>query len=240
MASSRTSERVKRFYEHATVTEGEHGFGVALDGRPVRTPAKFVLAVPTRALAEAIAAEWQAQGERVDPRALPLTRLASIARDLAATRRSAVVAEIVKYAGTDLVCYRAEEPRELRERQHATWQPLIDWTAGRFGAPLGVTSGVLPVPQPVATLAAFVRAVEAYDTHRLAALHLATAALGSLVLALALIEGRLDAEAAFAAAQLDESFQIERWGEDPEQTKRRAGLREDVALAARFVALLAS
>jgi len=231
---------VKRFYRHATVTQGEHGFGVALDGKPVRTPAKFVLTVPTPALAEAIAAEWQVQGERVDPRTLSLTRLASIARDLVAPRRSAVVAEVAKYAGTDLVCYRAEEPTELRERQRSAWQPLIDWAAERFKAPLAVTSGVLPVPQSAATLAAFAAAVEAYDTHRLAALHLATAALGSLVLALALIEGRLDAEAAFAAAQLDESFQIERWGEDPEQTRRRAGIREDVAVAARFVALLAA
>jgi len=231
---------VKRFYRDATVTEGEHGFGIALDGKPVRTPAKHALAVPSRALAEAIAAEWQAQGERVDPRTLPLTRLASIALDLVAPRRAQVVAEVAKYAGTDLVCYRAEEPAELRARQQATWQPLIDWAAERFDAPLGVTSGVLPVAQPPATLAAFAAAVGAYDTHRLAALHLATAALGSLVLALALAEGRLDPESAFAAAHLDESFQIERWGEDPEQTKRRAGLKEDIALAARFVALLAA
>jgi len=149
------------------------------------------------------------------------------------------VAEVAKYAGTDLVCYRAEEPAELRARQHAVWQPVIDWAAERFRAPLRVTSGVLPVPQPEPTLAAFAAVVGAYDTHRLAALHLATAALGSLVLALALVEGRLDAEAAVAAGQLDESFQIEQWGEDPEQTRRRAGLMEDVALAARFVELLA-
>jgi chaperone required for assembly of F1-ATPase len=231
---------VKRFYKTPAVTESEHGFGVALDGRPVRTPAKHALAVPSRALAEAIAAEWQAQGESVDPRTLPLTRLASIALDLVAPRRAEVVAEVAKYAGTDLVCYRAEEPSELRARQHATWQPLIDWAAECFDAPLAVTAGVLPVPQPPATLAAFAAAVGAYDTRRLAALHLATAALGSLVLALALVEGRLDAEAAFAAAHLDESFQIERWGEDPELTKRRAGLKEDIALAARFVALLAA
>ena len=231
---------MKRFYKNAGVIETPQGFGVTLDGKPVRTPAKRPLAVPTRALAEAIAAEWQAQGDAVDPKRLPLTRLASIALDLVAPRREAVVAEVVKYAGTDLVCYRAEEPAELRARQHAVWQPVIDWAAERFEAPLDVTSGVLPVPQPAATLAAFASAVEAYDTHRLAALHLATAALGSLVLALALIEGRLDAESAFAAAQLDESFQIERWGEDPEQTKRRTAIKEDVALAHRFVALLAA
>lgn len=231
---------MKRFYRNAAVTESEHGFGVALDGKPVRTPARHALTVPSRVLAEAIAAEWQAQGERVDPHTLPLTRLASIALDLVAPQRAEVVAEVAKYAGTDLVCYRAEEPAELRARQQAVWQPLIDWAAQRFDAPLGVTSGVLPVPQPAATLAAFTAAVGAYDTHRLAALHLATAALGSLVLALALVEGRLDAEAAFAGAQLDETFQIERWGEDSEQMKRRANLKDDIALAARFVALLAA
>jgi chaperone required for assembly of F1-ATPase len=230
---------VKRFYQSAGVTEPPEGFGVVLDGKPVRTPAKRPLAVPTRALAEAIAEEWRAQGETVDPKRLPLTRLGSIALDLVAPRREAVVAELVKYAGTDLVCYRAEQPPELAARQHAAWQPLIDWAALRFDAPLTVTASILPVSQAPATLTAFETAAAAYDSHRLAALHLATAACGSLVVALALVEGRLDAEAAFAAAELDESYEIERWGEDAEQARRRKGLREDIALAARFVALLA-
>jgi chaperone required for assembly of F1-ATPase len=231
---------VKRFYKSADVTETPEGFGVALDGKPVRTPAKRPLAVPTRALADAIAEEWLAQEETVDPKQLPLTRLTSIALDLVAPRREAVVAEVVKYAGTDLVCYRVEEPPELAARQNAAWQPLIDWATLRFDAPLTVTAGILPVSQSPATLKAFEAAAAAYDTHRLAALHLATAACGSLVVALALIEGRLEAEAAFAATELDESYEIERWGEDIEQAKRRKGLREDIALAARFVALLAA
>ena len=230
---------MKRFYRSAGVTETPEGFGVVLDEKPVRTPAKRPLAVPTRALAEAIAAEWLAQGESVDPRQLPLTRLASIALDLVAPRREAVVAEVVKYAGTDLVCYRAAEPPELAARQHAAWQPLIDWVALRFDAPLTVTAGILPVAQPAASLKALETAIAAYGTHRLAALHLATAACGSLVVALALIEGRIDAEAAFASAELDESYEIERWGEDAEQARRRAGLKEDIALAARFASLLA-
>jgi chaperone required for assembly of F1-ATPase len=230
---------VKRFYKTAGVTETADGFGVALDGKPVRTPAKHPLTVPTRALAEAIAEEWHVQGETVDAKRLPLTRVASIAVDLVAPRREAVVAEVVKYAGTDLVCYRAEQPSDLAARQHATWQPLIDWAALRFDAPLTVTAGILPVSQPPTTLKAFETAVAAYDSHRLAALHLATAACGSLVVALALIEGRLDAEAAFTAAELDESYEIERWGEDAEQARRRKGLGEEIALAARFVALLA-
>jgi chaperone required for assembly of F1-ATPase len=231
---------VKRFYKSADVTEAPEAFGVSLDGKPVRTPAKLPLAVPTRALAAAIACEWLAQGETIDPRTLPLTRLASIALDLVAPRREAVIAEVAKYAGTDLVCYRAEHPPGLAERQHATWQPLVDWAALRFDAPLAVTAGVLPVAQPETTLRAFEAAVAAHDTHRLAALHLATAASGSLVVALALVEGRIDAEAAFASAELDESYEIERWGEDAEQARRRAGLKEDIALVARFVALLAS
>jgi chaperone required for assembly of F1-ATPase len=229
---------VKRFYRSAAVADGETGFTVALDEKPVSTPAKRPLAVPTRALADAIADEWLAQGETIEPRSLPLTRLASIALDLVAPRREAVIAEVVKYAGTDLVCYRADHPPDLVERQHAAWQPLIDWATLRFDAPLRVTEGVLPVAQSETALRALEAAVAAYDTHRLAALHLATAACGSLVVALALIEGSIDAEAAFASAELDESYEIERWGEDPEQARRRAGLKEDVALAARFVALL--
>ena len=230
---------MKRFYKHAGVTETPDGFGVALDGKPVSTPAKRPLGVPTRALAEAIAEEWRAQGETVDPKRLPLTRLASIALDRVAPRREAVVAEVAKYAGTDLVCYRAEQPPELAERQHAAWQPLIDWARLRFDAPLTATASILPVAQPTASLKAFEAAIASYDTHRLAALHLATAACGSLVVALGLIEGRIDAEAAFASAELDESYEIERWGEDAEQAARRAGLKEDIALAARFVSLLA-
>jgi chaperone required for assembly of F1-ATPase len=229
---------VKRFYKGAGVTEAPEGFGVALDGKPVRTPAKRPLIVPARALAAAIAEEWLAQGDTVDPKRLPLTRLASIALDLVAPRREAVVAEVVKYAGTDLVCYRAEQPPDLVERQHAAWQPLIDWATLRFDAPLAVTSSILPVAQSAATLKALEAAVAAYDTPRLAALHFATAACGSLVVALALIEGRIDAAAAFASAELDESYEIERWGEDAEQARRRATLREDIALAARFVSLL--
>jgi chaperone required for assembly of F1-ATPase len=205
----------------------------------VSTPAKRPLTVPTPALAEAVAEEWLAQTETVDPKRLPLTRLASIALDMVAPRREAVVAEVAKYAGTDLVCYRAQQPSELAERQHAAWQPLIDWAPLRFDAPLTVTASILPVAQPAASLKALESAIAAYDTHRLAALHLAAGACGSLLVALALIEGRIDAEAAFAAAELDQSYQIERWGEDAEQARRRAGLKQDIALAARFVSLLA-
>ena len=229
---------MRRFYKTAEVATSEDGFRVTLDGKPVRTPAKQPLAVPSRRLAQGIAEEWMAQGETVDLRSLGLTRLASIALDLVRPRRGAVIAEVANYAATDLVCYRAETPPELVRRQHEAWQPLVDWATLRFDAPLVVTSGILPTEQPAATLTALAAAVGAYDTHRLAALHFATAACGSLVVALALIEGKLGADAAFAAAELEQSFEIERWGEDPEQTRRRRELQAEIALAEAFVRLL--
>lgn len=229
---------MKRFYTEVAAHPAEGGFGVSLDGKALRTPAKAPLVVATRGLAEAIATEWQGQSGEVKLDALPLTRLASTALDLVALRKPAVVAEIARYAGTDLVCYRAEHPPELIDRQHALWQPLLDWTSLRYDAPLLVTAGILPIVQPPTSLAAYAAAVAAYAPLELAALHLATAACGSLVVALALIEGQLDADGAFAAAELDQSFEIERWGEDAEQMQRRAALKEDIALAERFIALL--
>lgn len=229
---------MKRFYTEVDVAPVADGFGVSLDGKPLHTPAKAPLTVPSERLAEAIAAEWRGQGAEVKLDALPLTRLASTALDLVAGRRAEVVAEVARYAGTDLVCYRAVHPPELAQRQHRVWQPLIDWATLRYDAPLEVTAGVVPITQSAASLRAFAAAVESYATLELAALHLATAACGSLVVALALVEGRLDVDAAFAASQLDESFEIEQWGEDAEQMRRRAALRDDMALARRFLRLL--
>jgi chaperone required for assembly of F1-ATPase len=229
---------MKRFYSDVGIVAAEGGFRVTLDAKPLRTPAKALLAVPSRRLADAIAAEWRGQGGDVKLGDLPLTRLASTAIDLVTARRPEVVADVVRYAGTDLVCYRAGHPPELARRQHEAWQPLIDWASLRYDAPLEVTVGVVPVTQLPTTLRAFAAAVESYSPLELAALHMATAACGSLVVALALFEGQLDAEGAFAASQLDESFEIEQWGEDAEQMRRRALLKEDIALAARFEALL--
>jgi len=229
---------MKRFYSEVSVVAVEGGFGVSLDGKPLRTPAKVPLAVPSRPLAEAIAAEWRGQGAEVKLHQLPLTRLASTAIDLVTARRPEVVAEVARYAGTDLVSYHAAHPPELAQRQQAAWQPLIDWATLRYDAPLEITAGVAPIAQSPATLRAFSAAVNNYPPLELAALHMATAACGSLVVALALIEGRLDAEGAFAASQLEESFEIEQWGEDAEQMRRRAALKDDIALAHRFIALL--
>ena len=229
---------MRRFYQKAEISAAADGYGVALDGRPVKTPAKRDLLVPSAALAAAISGEWDAQECEVRPPAMPLTQLANTAIDRVGPQRGAVVEQVAHYAGTDLVCYRAMRPPELAARQEAAWQPLVDWAVLRYDAPLAVTTGVIPVAQPEASLRALAAAVAEHDDFALAALSAATAACGSLVIALALCEGRLDAEAAFAASQLDESFQIEAWGEDSEQAERRHALAADIAAAARFLALL--
>jgi len=228
---------MKRFYKTAGIVPAAGGRGVALDGRLVKTPGKRDLVVPSAALAAAVAAEWDAQQGEIRWETMPLTRLAGAAVDGSA-QREAIVHQVAHYAGTDLVCYRASHPPALVARQHVVWQPLIDWAAERYGAPLMVTRGVIPAIQPAASLAAFAAAVAVHDDYALTALHAATAACGSLVIALALLEGRVDAGEAFAASQLDESFQIEAWGEDVEEAQRRAALAADIAAAARFVRLL--
>jgi chaperone required for assembly of F1-ATPase len=230
---------MKRVYVKVETRPLDGSWGVALDGKAVRTPAKVELRLPGVALAAAIAAEWDAQQDEIRPATMPLFRLAATAIDRTAAQRALVVAETAGYAGTDLVCYRAESPPALAARQHAMWQPLIDWAALRYDAPLAVTTGIVPAPQSPAALRAFAAIVAAQDDFRLTALHTLTAACGSLVIALAILEGQLDAEAAFAASQLDESFQIETWGEDAEVAARRHALAADIAAAVRFIALLA-
>lgn len=229
---------MKRVYKSAEAVAVADGYGVMLDAKRLMTPAGRPFVAPGRSLAEAIAEEWRAQGPELRPHTMPLMRLASTAIDLIARRHADVVAEIAAYAATDLLCYRAERPPELAARQHAMWQPLLDWATLRYDAPLVVTAGIIPVTQPPTTLRALAAAVAAYDALRLTALHAITTASGSLIVALALMEGVIDADAAFAAAQLDENFQIERWGEDYEAADRRAALKMDIAMAARFAALL--
>lgn len=229
---------MRRIYREARAVPAEGGYRIELDGRPVRTPAGAPLTLPNAALAEAVAGEWNAQGERVAPLTMPLTRFASTVIDRVRPQRAAVLEEVARYAETDLVCYRAEAPAELVGRQQALWQPLVDWAVLRFDAPLLVASGVLPRRQPASALAALRAAVEALDDMRLMALHTATTAAGSLVIGLALLEGRLSPEDAWSLSQLDESFQIERWGEDAEAARRRQALRQEIADAWRLATLL--
>jgi chaperone required for assembly of F1-ATPase len=196
------------------------------------------LIVPSAALAAAIAEEWNAQQGEVRPETMPLTRLSTTTVDRVAPQREAIVLQTANYAGTDLVCYRATHPPALAARQQAVWQPLIDWAVLRYDAPLTVTTGVIPLSQSAVSLRALATAVAEQDDFALTALHVATAACGSLVIALALLNGYLDAAGAFAASQLDESFQIDAWGEDAEQARHRRALAADIEAAARFMALL--
>lgn len=228
---------MKRFYREVAVTETEAGHSVTLDGRPIKTPGKRPLVLPYRALADAIAAEWDAQEETVKPATMALTKLANSTIDVVADRRPDIVAETARYAATDLVCYRSQDPAELVRRQDDAWDPLMAWLEERDGICLEVTRSILPISQDDETLEAARRAVDAYSDFPLAGLHAATAAMGSVVIGLALAVGRLDARAAFDVSQLDETFQIERWGEDTEATRRRDLLRADIDAAARFLTL---
>ncbi|MGB8274449.1 MAG: ATP12 family protein, partial [Alphaproteobacteria bacterium] len=186
---------------------GEGGHTVALDGRPLGTPAKAAFVVPTLALAEAIAAEWQDQGEVIEPETLRLTRLANTAIDRVRVVRDAVIDETLGFGGSDLLCYRAEAPPELVQRQNAAWEPLLAWLAASHGVALRVTAGVVPLEQSEAALSGLRAALEAMDDMMLTAVHGATAACGSLVIALALAEGRISALDAFRLSRIDELFQ---------------------------------
>ncbi|MFN4087886.1 MAG: ATP12 family protein [Alphaproteobacteria bacterium] len=229
---------MKRFYTSVAVAEAGTGARrILLDGRPVRTPGRVPLELATAALAEAVAAEWRAQGDTVVPRSMPLTSLASTSTDRVRPLRDGVTAQLVRFIRSELVCYRAETPEDLVARQEACWQPLVDWFAQRFDAPLRVVRGVMPEPQPDAAHRAAAAALEALDADALTTVSCAAAAAGSLVLALALVEGRLDAEATAAAAQLDEIWQAERWGDDPQAAERRAAVLAEIDAAARYFAL---
>lgn len=228
---------MKRFYSLAAVVQSDEGYTIALDGKTVRTPAGRVLTVRHAPLAEAIAGEWLAQGETIRPDSMPLSQLASTALDRVIPNRPAIVSQLVNYAGTDLLCYRAEGPRDLVERQERLWQPLVDWVTATFGVELRVTRGVIPVEQPEGTLRSLEEILGRYDDLQITALQSAVAAMGSLFLGLALVEGRLSAEESFAASQLDETYQIELWGEDAEAGRAREALRKDIASAWRFLEL---
>lgn len=226
---------MRRFYRDVTVAPAEGGYQVLLDGRPMRTPARQLLAAPTAPLAEAIADEWRGQGDTIRPDAMPLTRLASTAIDRMPAQRQAAIEEVIAYTDTDLVCYRAAEPFELVQRQHQAWQPMLEWLTRTYGVKLAVTTSILPLTQPAAARTRLRSAVEDLSDWPLVGMHMATTALGSLVLGLGLLHGRLDADAALAASLLDELFEIERWGSDVEAERRQEVLRRDVSGAARLL-----
>lgn len=224
----------KRFWKAATVAEVAGGFAVQLDGRGVKTPAKAPLVLPSRAMAEAVAAEWQAQGEKIDPLTMPVTRSANAALDKVRSQHAEVAALIAAYGETDLLCYRAEAPDELVARQAAGWDRWLDWAEARYGARLTVTHGVVPVPQPEAGLASLAARVAACDAWEMAALHDLVGITGSLVLGLAVAEGQLGAEEAWALSRIDDDWQIEQWGDDEEATVNAALKKAAVLHAERF------
>ncbi|MDH3737933.1 MAG: ATPase [Alphaproteobacteria bacterium] len=230
---------MQRFYEAVTVEadRAASAFAVLLDKTPVQTPARHPLQLPNADLAQAIAAEWEGQDAEIEVDRMPLTQIAATALDRVAADPSSYINQIAAYGETDLVCYRAESPDSLVKRQAATWQPLVDWVTETFAAPLIVTGGVAPVAQPGASLTALRNAVTDHDVFEMAALGLATTASGSLIVALALSHGRVDAEAAFQAGYLDETWQVEKWGSDEDAETRHQSARGDLATAAQFFEL---
>lgn len=230
------TELPRRFYETATVGPEDGLLAVLLDGRPVRTPAKQRLAVKDAAVAEALAAEWQGQGERIDPGTMPLTRIVNAAIDRVAGEMAAVRGDIVAYGGSDLLCYRADGPEDLVDRQNAVWSPLLDWARQALGARFILAEGVVHVTQQPETLAAIDRALERFDALQLAALHVVTTLAGSAIIALALAAGRLTPDEAWLAAHLDEDWQMSRWGADEVALSRRAARRREFDAAALILA----
>lgn len=237
ISDSLTKPLAKRFYKQAGVTDAAP-FQILLDGRPVKTPKKRALAVPTKALAEAIAEEWQAQAEFIDPSRMPLTRFANTAIDAVSDTLDAVADDIVAYAGSDLVCYRAEAPEELVVLQAREWNPVVSWADAALGAEFKVVPGVMHVKQPPAAIAAVAGALLPHDAFRLTGLHVLTTLMGSALLALELAGGELTPDAAWKAAHVDEDYQISLWGEDAEAVARRRGRRDEFDAACRWLTLL--
>ena len=231
---------MKKIFKLATVCDhSEGGFAVALDGRILKTPAKAALNLPTTALAEAIAAEWNAQEEEIDPASMPMMTLSSTAIDRVMTQFDQVAADIAAYGGSDLLCYRADDNQpDLNEKQQEQWQPWLDWAMQDLDAPLKVTQGIMHVAQDDSSLQALARAVSDVSAFELAILHEYTSITGSLVLALAMFRGKIDPQEALRISQLDELHQAQLWGEDEEAKETRQKRAQEIANAARFQELI--
>lgn len=229
---------MKRFWTDVAIVAQDGGWGIALDGRPMRTPQRASLVVGNAALAEAIAAEWQAQGETIDPGAMPMTGLANAAIDLAVPDPAAFAEPIAAYAATDLFCYRDDRDAALQAEQVAAWNPLLAWAEAHFGVEFAITQGILPIDQPAATVAALREAVFAVDPWRMTALTPLVTIGGSLVAGLARIEDAFDAETLWDAVSLDELYQERRWGADAEAQAQRAAHKRDWDNAVRFLGFL--
>lgn len=233
-----SQHRMKRFYKDVSIAENDGGYAVLLDGKPLKTPSRSAYVLPNRELAEALAEEWRAQGDEIDPAAMPLTRLINSAIEHVPVNRGPVADQMLALGKTDLLCYRAEAPETLAARQAEAWDPLLEWLAERYQARLTVGHGITYVEQPAESLLALEQAIWHQDEFRLTGLSAAATLLGSLVLALALVEGRLGAEEAFRLATLDETFQAEQWGEDAEARARLDRMAAELAAVGRFLRLV--
>ncbi|MCY7397747.1 MAG: ATPase [Sphingomonas bacterium] len=229
---------MKRFWKEVALVEQDGGWSIVLDARPLKTPARATLVVGARGLADAIAEEWHACGEEIDPRAMPLTGLANAAVDHVALAPARFAADLAQYAEGDLLCYRAEHPPKLVAAQAAAWDPLLDWARQRFAIEFVVTAGIVHVGQPPATVARLAAALASASPFALAALSPIVTIGGSLVTALALFERAIDSDTAWAAISLDDRWQIEQWGADNEAVASLANRRHDFDSAARFLELV--
>lgn len=229
--------KTRRFWTSATVSDLGEGFGVELDGRPVRTPGKLPLLLPTRALAEALAAEWDAQEGLIDPRAMPLTRAANSAIERVATQRAAVIEALAEYGDTDLVCYRAETPDALVLRQSRAWDPLLHWAQATYGARLIAVAGVVHRAQPPAALQRLKAPLHGMSDFQLTGFHDLVGLSGSLVIALAAAEGAFEAEDLWTRSRIDENWQRDQWGPDEDADNIAEGKRRGFLSALRFYRL---
>lgn len=224
----------KRFWKEASVVEAGDGFTVLLDGRKLRTPVKSELIVPTREMADAIAVEWDAQAEKVDPLTMPVTRSANAAIDKVAPMHAEVSELVAAYGDSDLLCYRAETPVELVARQDAAWNPLLDWAADVLSAPLNTGVGIVPVKQDAKVLASLHKRVADMDAFQLAAFHDLVGMSGSLIIGFAATHKLLPVADLWACSRIDENWQIEKWGEDDEEITTSRGKEMGFEHAARF------
>ena len=230
---------MRRFWEEVTVEKDDAGWAVRLDGRDVQTPARHPLALPNRALADAVADEWRSVGEEVDPRSMPLTGFANAAIDRVSPERPAFAAGLGRYAEADLACYRTEWPPELVERQRQCWDPLLAWARRRYDVDFATTSGLMHIPQPPATVDRLVHEVTALDPFRLAGLSSLVTIGGSLIAGLAVLEKAIPADEAWTAVSIDERWQLEQWGSDPDAEQALENRHRDFLAAARFLETLA-
>ena len=233
-----TEWKARRFWQSATAVPGENGYGIRLDGRPVKTPGKSDLVVPTEALAQAIAAEWDAQDGTIDPRGMPFTRMANSAVEKVAPQRTEVAEMLLGYGDSDLLCYRADGPEELIDRQAAAWDPLLDWADATLGARLIPVVGVMHRPQPAAALAALRPPVEAMSAFELVGFHDLVALSGSLVIGLAAAADHATPDALWRSSRIDETWQAEQWGIDAEAAVLAEAKRQEFLQAHRFLGLV--